>query len=74
MAVLEPVQPLNNIEVAQDAPSGTVTLFVDSRTGDVYATGDIMDIHNLTSVAISAVSLVPCPMLRGVVLMAHVTD
>lgn len=56
MALLEPIDTPNGQEAAQDAPHGTVTMYVDSRSGQAYVTGSVNNIQNLTAVTLNAVS------------------
>lgn len=59
MALLEPIDTPNGHEAAQDAPHGTVTMYVDSRSGQAYVTGSVNNIQNLTAVTLNAVSSMP---------------
>lgn len=55
--MLQPTRPVHDIEVAQDSPSGMVTMYVDSRTGQAWVSGDISHLQNMTAVTVNAVRL-----------------
>ena len=56
VAMMQPNRPLSNAEVAQDAPSGMMTIYVDPRTGQAWVSGDISNVQNMTAVTLNAVS------------------
>lgn len=58
LALLQPTTLVNDSEVAQDSPSGMLTMYVDPRTGEAWLTADINNIQNLTAVTLNAVSRV----------------
>jgi uncharacterized surface protein with fasciclin (FAS1) repeats len=54
VAMLQPTQPVSDSEVAQDSPSGMMTMYVDSRTGQAWVSGDISNVQNMTAVTVNA--------------------
>jgi uncharacterized surface protein with fasciclin (FAS1) repeats len=52
--MLQPTRSVNDTEVAQDSPSGMVTMYVDPRTGQAWVSGDISNLQNMTAVTVNA--------------------